>query len=109
MNWGIEVDNKGYAYVADNRNSRIQKFTDRGIFVTKWGTYGTADNQFLYAGAIAIDNTGYILAGSLRDDLIKVFTLDGRFITKWGGGQEPQMDYSELLTELRLIATGMSM
>jgi hypothetical protein len=34
-------------YVVDAGNYRIQKFDSKGIFITKWGTSGTADGQFL--------------------------------------------------------------
>jgi DNA-binding beta-propeller fold protein YncE len=39
---GVAMASDGSVYVADWRNSRIQKFTSEGVFVTKWGTYGIA-------------------------------------------------------------------
>ncbi|HEY7108223.1 MAG TPA: hypothetical protein VH415_02225 [Nitrososphaeraceae archaeon] len=57
---GIVVDSKGYAYVVDTRNVRIQKFSPDGQFLTKWGFLGCEDNQFLIPHDIAMDSEGYI-------------------------------------------------
>jgi tripartite motif-containing protein 71 len=35
--WGITVDSDGNVYVVDNFNHRIQKFSSKGIFISKWG------------------------------------------------------------------------
>ena len=43
---GVAVDSTGDVYVADSGNSRIQKFTPTGTFITKWGSLGTGDGQF---------------------------------------------------------------
>ncbi|MFH7813506.1 hypothetical protein ACH0C8_16520, partial [Acetobacter lovaniensis] len=37
---GIAVDMSGNVYVADKDNNRIQKFTNYGAFITKWGGAG---------------------------------------------------------------------
>ena len=34
----VATDYYGYIYVADGGNTRIQKFTSDGQFVTKWGS-----------------------------------------------------------------------
>ena len=36
---GIAIDPSGNVYVADTNNNRIQKFTDNGTFITKWGQF----------------------------------------------------------------------
>ena len=33
-------------YVVEIANPRIQKFTNTGTFITKWGTFGSGDGQF---------------------------------------------------------------
>ena len=57
---GIAVDKSGNIYVIDEDNFRIQKFTDTGVFITKWGNQGSGDGQFSYPMGIAIDNSGNI-------------------------------------------------
>jgi DNA-binding beta-propeller fold protein YncE len=44
----------GNAFVSQNGNGRIQKFTNTGIFTTRWGSQGSADGQLLSAQGIAI-------------------------------------------------------
>ena len=39
---GIVLDPKGYVFVVDSNNDRIQKFTSNGTFVDEWGTAGLA-------------------------------------------------------------------
>ena len=43
---GLAVDSLGFVYVIDYNNNRIQKFTNDGTFVTKWGSQGSADRQY---------------------------------------------------------------
>ncbi|MCC2647621.1 MAG: pknD, partial [Nitrososphaeraceae archaeon] len=62
---GIDVDSSGNLYVADDGNSRIQKFTNNGDFITMWGS------KDVYVAE----------QGNFR---IQKFTADGKFITKWG-------------------------
>lgn len=44
----------GNAFVSQSGNGRIQKFTNTGIFTTRWGSQGSADGQFLVPHGIAI-------------------------------------------------------
>ena len=46
----IDVDSSGNVYVADSGNSRIQKFTSDGKFITKWGSEGSQTGQFRSLG-----------------------------------------------------------
>src|SRR5207302_1702605 len=40
---GVAVDGSGNVFVADSGNDRIQKFTNTGTFLTKWGSYGSGN------------------------------------------------------------------
>jgi len=42
------VDSGGNVYVADTDNNQIQKFNASGEFITKWGSFGGDDGQFIY-------------------------------------------------------------
>jgi len=54
-------------------------------FVTKWGTKGTGDGQFLRAHDIDFDPSGEFIYVSDRDrNDIQKFDSEGNFITKWG-------------------------
>ncbi|MHC4676046.1 MAG: PKD domain-containing protein, partial [Planctomycetota bacterium] len=81
---GIEVDSSGYVYVADGWNHRIQKFTNDGTFVTKWGTYGSDIGQFYTPMGVAVDQTGHVFVTELYGNRIQKFASDGEYITQWG-------------------------
>ena len=51
---GVAAASDGSVYVSDWFNHRIQKFTPEGVFVTKWGTKGTGDGQFIQPAAVAV-------------------------------------------------------
>jgi tripartite motif-containing protein 71 len=46
------VDSKGFVYVVDAGNKRVQKFDSNGTFITKWGSEGKGDGQFDYQPAL---------------------------------------------------------
>ncbi|HEY8109672.1 MAG TPA: 6-bladed beta-propeller, partial [Candidatus Nitrosotenuis sp.] len=37
------IDSAGNIYVADTANNRIQKFNSAGVYVSKFGTFGTSN------------------------------------------------------------------
>ena len=78
-------------YVVDNWNERIQKFSDDGTFLTKWGSYGSADGEFSCPGDIAVDSDDNVYVVDYYEDnnrrrnhRIQKFSSDGIFLTKWG-------------------------
>ena len=71
-------------YVADQLNHRIQKFDSNGNFITKWGSEGSMDGQFVFPYAIAVDSSGKVFVAELINDRIQKFDSNGNFITKWG-------------------------
>ncbi len=79
----IVVDSAGNIYVSESKviynygprgNSRIQKFTSDGTFVTKWGTEG--------GGALDIDPTGTVYLS--EGGRIRRFSPNGTLISTWG-------------------------
>ena len=89
---GIAVDKKGYVYVADGENRRIQKFDSKGKFITTWGGTGTGKGQFTAVTGIAVDKDGYVYAVDGNGDLylpnqknrVQKFSSTGKYITSWG-------------------------
>ena len=75
----IAVDDERNIYVADTGNSRIQKFTHEGQFLSSWGTEGFADGQFQHSTGIAVyENNVYVVDG--ERDIVQKFDNDGNFI-----------------------------
>ena len=60
-------------YVADN-SSRIQKFNSNGSFITKWGSYGSADGQFRFPTNVAVDSSGNVYVVENYHNRIQVFS-----------------------------------
>ncbi len=80
---GIAVDSQGNIYVADTENHCIQKFTESGTFISKWGKMGIGDGEFEYPHAIAVDSQDNVYVNG-GNHTIKKFTSTGTFISKWG-------------------------
>src|SRR5258707_5519195 len=41
----IAVDPDGSVYVVDSWNARVEKFSEDGLFLTQWGSFGPGDGQ----------------------------------------------------------------
>jgi tripartite motif-containing protein 71 len=55
-----------------------------GIFVTKWGSFGSGDGQFNTPEGVAVDGSGNVFVADYGNDRIQKFTNTGTFVTKWG-------------------------
>ena len=69
-------DSKGFLYIADSGNHRIQKMnaTTNEIFLT-WGEYGTNDGEFINPISIAADTNNNIFV--ISGQRIQKFTEEG--------------------------------
>jgi sugar lactone lactonase YvrE len=80
----VAFDNGGNVYVSDSSNSRIQKFTSSGVFVTYWGRHGVGLGEFDVPIDVAVDATGNVYVADVRNNRIQKFTTTGVFMTSWG-------------------------
>lgn len=87
---GIAVDPAGNVYVSDIGTTgsypfqRIQKFTSSGVFITKWGSFGTGNGQFRKPYGLAVDDLGNVYVGENVGDRVQKFTGTGTYLLKWG-------------------------
>ena len=56
-----------------NHIPRVQKFSPDGKFITKWGSYGSGDGQFIDPEHLAIDSNGYVYVSDRAKNNIQVF------------------------------------
>ena len=90
--WGVAIDRvRGYIYVADSANFRVQKLDMDGEFVMQWGSFGNNDGQFYFARGIAVDQSdGSVYVVDMGNHRIMKFDTSTnvlpQMIAKWGGG-----------------------
>lgn len=83
---GIAVDRRGYVYVADTGNRRIQKFTRDGALVRKWSTYRKGETRTFRPYGIATSPSGqYVYVTDEANSRVLKFTARGFPIREWGG------------------------
>ncbi len=86
----VAVSLKGYLYVADVNNNRIQKFTHDGKFVLSWGSQGSGDGQFKLPRGIAVDSDGNVYVADTGNSRIQKFDKKGKFLMKFGSSGSGQ-------------------
>jgi DNA-binding beta-propeller fold protein YncE len=91
---GLAVDSKGYVYVADTGNNRIQQFDSEGTFIMQWGSPGNRRGTFKEPTCLAVDSRGYVYVADSGNNRIQKFDSSGMFITQWGspGSEEGQFN-----------------
>ena len=80
----LAVDSSENIYVVDSKNNQVQKFDSNGMFLTKWGTLGSADGQFNEPRGIAVDPAGNVFVVDNGNNRVQKFDSNGMFLTKWG-------------------------
>ena len=66
-------------YVADQGNSRIQKISTKGEYISKFGQVGSGDGQFSSPRGICLDPDGKIFVSDYDNNRVCVFSADGTF------------------------------
>ncbi len=80
---GVAADGAGFVYVTDSGNSRVEKFTTAGAFVTQWGTPGSGNGQFSNPFGIAVAG-GNVYVVDSGNNRVQVFTTAGAYVSQWG-------------------------
>ena len=98
----ITIDNKGYLYVLDSGNFRVQVFDGDGRYVRSFGKLGTGLGQFAQPRSIAIDRDNHLYISDTQFGNIQVFNSEGRLLLPIGELS------SELLPGHYSLITGIS-
>ena len=62
---------RGYVYVIDSGNHRVQKFDSNGKFIAKWGSKNSIGKVYQLKG-IATDHSGCVYVADSSDDCVLV-------------------------------------
>jgi tripartite motif-containing protein 71 len=74
------VDASGNVYVADTVNSRIQKFSAAGTFLSQWGGRGTGTGLFESPRDVTISPAGNVYVADTGNSRIEEFSARGTFL-----------------------------
>jgi tripartite motif-containing protein 71 len=85
-------------YVSDYNNHRVQKFDSEGNFITKWGSKGTGDGEFVNPNGIAMDSSGNVYVADAGNNRIQVFAPDINPSIIGNGGKVNGKDTSSATT-----------
>ena len=75
------VDGADNVYVSDGH---IMKYSNAGVFLLEWGTFGKGDGQFNSCYGLAVDSAGRVYATDAVLSRVQVFTSGGVYLTQWG-------------------------
>jgi len=86
-------DRQGNLYVADQHNSRIQKISPTGTFLSQWGSVGSADGQFpSEVFGLGMDPFGRLWASSgTSNNWVQIFTQGGQYVARVTGPTASQL------------------
>ena len=62
----------------------FKSFQIPGTFITKWGTEGSGDGQFISPFGVAVDPQGHVFVADANNNRVQKFSNNGSFIRKWG-------------------------
>jgi RHS repeat-associated protein len=83
---GIALDAKGDVLVADEENSRIDAFNEKGEYSKIIGSLGTGNGQFKEPRGVAIDSKGNIWVSDTSNYRLEEFNEKAEFIRALGWG-----------------------
>ncbi len=90
----VALDNNGYLYVVEFENHCIAKFTTKGEYITRFGSYGYCPGQLYFPSSLTINN-GLVYVIECGNKRVSIFDTSGTFLNcfgKSGNGEfeEPQ-------------------
>jgi len=77
---GIAINSKGFIFITDRSNHRIQKFDSNGKFIKKIGNLGDENGNFWYPSGISIDSKDRVLIADWGNYRIQILDEDLNFI-----------------------------
>jgi subtilisin family serine protease/sugar lactone lactonase YvrE len=81
---GSALDASGNLWVVDEGNDRVQKFNEKGEYLTKFGSSGSGNGQFGRPTDVAIDAKGNLWVTDTTYNRVEEFNEKGEYVTKFG-------------------------
>src|SRR5215204_2045987 len=82
--FAVAVDSSDNVYIGEGAesgveggNQRIQKFDSEGTFITKWGSQGDRDGEFLAPIGVAVDSSNNVYVSEQGNNRIQKFSGKG--------------------------------
>jgi DNA-binding beta-propeller fold protein YncE len=79
----VAVDGKGFIYIADTMNARVQKFDPDGNFVMAFGVLGEGEGQLKEPNGVIVDKSGLIYVTDALNHKLVRYDQDGKFLKEW--------------------------
>lgn len=93
----LDVDARGYVYISDMGNHRIQKFDSSGNHIKSWGSWGSRIDQFESPCGISADGDGNLFIADSTNSRILASDTSGGNPRFWGtqGDANGLFDYPD--------------
>jgi streptogramin lyase len=82
--WGSVVNAEGQILVVDSANSRVEKFSAEGAYVSSFGTAGAGNGQLKEPQGIALDASGNVWVADTGNNRVEEFSSSGAFVKTVG-------------------------
>jgi sugar lactone lactonase YvrE len=83
---GITTDSEGNIWVVDTGNNRVQKFNEKGEYLSQFGKEGTGNGQLKGPKGIVIDSEGNIWVVDTGNNRLQKFNPKGEYLSQIGKG-----------------------
>src|SRR5436309_2264283 len=82
---GVAVDSSGDVYVADEGNSRVEKFDPTGNYVSQIGSgiASSAAGQLNFPFGVAVDSSGDVFVADTANNRVQTFDATGAYVSQF--------------------------
>ena len=91
----VQVDREGFIYVADEKNTRIQKFSAGGEFLLSFGDHEREDQRLGPIFSLSIDRSNQIWVADPTHNRIQIYSSQGKQIRSLENRENSANDLAE--------------
>jgi sugar lactone lactonase YvrE len=93
---GVVSDGQGNIWIVDMENGRLQKFNEKGEYLTQFGKEGTGKCELNRPKSVAVDSEGHIWVDDAGNYRVTEFNEAGECFTQFGGpGTEKSLRFDD--------------